>query len=146
MFLMDIHTSCSLHIVSPLRPYTSDFSATTLRPLNVYHMTILLNVIGNQLPPAAFSTQQLQTPQRSSNRNQQGPLFSRPPQMAQKRSRAAFEADGNSRFALYGTPIQNTPGAVGDQGAYVPIWKQDAVDERGRKRFHGAFTGGFSAG
>lgn len=28
----------------------------------------------------------------------------------------------------------------------VPVWKQEVVDERGRKRLHGAFTGGFSAG
>jgi hypothetical protein len=28
----------------------------------------------------------------------------------------------------------------------VPIWKQEVTDERGRKRLHGAFTGGFSAG
>lgn len=29
---------------------------------------------------------------------------------------------------------------------FAPVWKQEARDERGRKRFHGAFTGGFSAG
>lgn len=28
----------------------------------------------------------------------------------------------------------------------VPVWKQEVTDERGRKRLHGAFTGGFSAG
>lgn len=28
----------------------------------------------------------------------------------------------------------------------IPISDQVAVDERGRRRFHGAFTGGFSAG
>ena len=27
-----------------------------------------------------------------------------------------------------------------------PIWKQEVVDAEGRRRFHGAFTGGFSAG
>ncbi|KAJ1982659.1 hypothetical protein H4R35_000182 [Dimargaris xerosporica] len=29
---------------------------------------------------------------------------------------------------------------------YVPVWQQEARDAQGRKRFHGAFTGGFSAG
>ncbi|EGG18338.1 putative G-patch-containing protein [Cavenderia fasciculata] len=29
---------------------------------------------------------------------------------------------------------------------YLPVWKQEVTDERGRKRFHGAFTGGYSAG
>jgi G patch domain-containing protein 1 len=28
----------------------------------------------------------------------------------------------------------------------APVWQQDAKDSQGRKRFHGAFTGGFSAG
>lgn len=28
----------------------------------------------------------------------------------------------------------------------IPVSEQVAVDERGRRRFHGAFTGGFSAG
>ncbi len=27
-----------------------------------------------------------------------------------------------------------------------PIWEQEARDAQGRRRFHGAFTGGFSAG
>jgi G patch domain-containing protein 1 len=28
----------------------------------------------------------------------------------------------------------------------VPLWKQEVRDEKGRRRLHGAFTGGFSAG
>jgi G patch domain-containing protein 1 len=28
----------------------------------------------------------------------------------------------------------------------LPVHKQEVTDEQGRKRFHGAFTGGFSAG
>jgi G patch domain-containing protein 1 len=37
-----------------------------------------------------------------------------------------------------------TTTAVGAKQA--PVWKQAATDEQGRRRFHGAFTGGFSAG
>jgi G patch domain-containing protein 1 len=33
-----------------------------------------------------------------------------------------------------------------DSGQFIPVWKQEARDEQGRRRFHGAFTGGFSAG
>ncbi|RKP06324.1 hypothetical protein THASP1DRAFT_31858 [Thamnocephalis sphaerospora] len=33
-----------------------------------------------------------------------------------------------------------------DRGQFVPEWKQEVRDEQGRRRFHGAFTGGFSAG
>ncbi|KAK0503910.1 hypothetical protein EDD18DRAFT_1411712 [Armillaria luteobubalina] len=33
-----------------------------------------------------------------------------------------------------------------DNGEFIPIWKQDVRDEKGRRRLHGAFTGGFSAG
>jgi G patch domain-containing protein 1 len=64
--------------------------------------------------------------------------------MAQKRSRAAFEAD--TSLVFYGTPLPPNDPDVRDDGSFVPIWKQEATDERGRKRFHGAFTGGFGAG
>jgi G patch domain-containing protein 1 len=70
--------------------------------------------------------------------------------MAQKRSRVAFEVDPPSQhttpYALYGTPLPPLDSGVRDDGSYVPIWKQEVTDERGRKRLHGAFTGGFSAG
>ncbi|OJA21358.1 hypothetical protein AZE42_10021 [Rhizopogon vesiculosus] len=33
-----------------------------------------------------------------------------------------------------------------DTGEFVPIWKQEENDEKGRRRLHDAFTGGFSAG
>ncbi|CAO3640649.1 unnamed protein product [Cunninghamella echinulata] len=35
---------------------------------------------------------------------------------------------------------------VSDAGQFVPVWKQEVRDEKGKRRFHGAFTGGFSAG
>ncbi|OJD38720.1 uncharacterized protein BKCO1_400018 [Diplodia corticola] len=66
-----------------------------------------------------------------------------------KRSRAAFEADlqqHESPYAVVGTPLPPLDENTRDDGSYVPLWKQEALDERGRKRFHGAFTGGFSAG
>ena len=71
-----------------------------------------------------------------------------------KRSRAAaFESDNNNApppqhapFALYGTPLPAYDSEVRDDGSYVPPWKQEVTDERGRKRLHGAFTGGWSAG
>lgn len=28
----------------------------------------------------------------------------------------------------------------------APLWHQEVTDQEGRRRFHGAFTGGFSAG
>jgi G patch domain-containing protein 1 len=64
--------------------------------------------------------------------------------MAQKRSRAAYEAD--TSLVLYGTPLPPNDPDIRDDGSFVPLWKQEATDERGRKRFHGAFTGGFGAG
>jgi hypothetical protein len=36
--------------------------------------------------------------------------------------------------------------ARAEKQRFAPAHKQDATDEHGRKRFHGAFTGGFSAG
>ncbi|GAB7339088.1 hypothetical protein MBLNU457_5743t1 [Dothideomycetes sp. NU457] len=70
--------------------------------------------------------------------------------MSFKRSRANFEADQNSShqpsFVFYGTALPPLDSDTRDDGSYVPVWKQEVRDERGRKRLHGAFTGGFSAG
>lgn len=66
-----------------------------------------------------------------------------------KRTRAAYESDlraQQSPFVAYGTPLPPLDPDVRDDGSYVPVWKQEVTDERGRKRLHGAFTGGFSAG
>lgn len=66
-----------------------------------------------------------------------------------KRSRAAFEADlqaQQSPYVFFGTPLPPLDPSVRDDGSYVPVWKQEVTDERGRKRLHGAFAGGFSAG
>ncbi|KAI2626947.1 DUF1604-domain-containing protein [Hypomontagnella submonticulosa] len=69
--------------------------------------------------------------------------------MSSKRTRAAFEADlqaQQSPYVLFGTPLPPLDPDVRDDGSYVPVWKQEVRDERGRKRLHGAFTGGWSAG
>ena len=54
-------------------------------------------------------------------------------------SRASIQM-AEEKFILIGTPMDDA------SNKFVPVWKQEAVDERGSKRFHGAFTGGFSAG
>ncbi|EPS25752.1 hypothetical protein PDE_00688 [Penicillium oxalicum 114-2] len=71
--------------------------------------------------------------------------------MTAKRPRAAFEADQaphapQAPYAFYGTPLPPLEAGGRDDGSYMPVWKQEVTDERGRKRLHGAFTGGFSAG
>ncbi|KAK5073788.1 hypothetical protein LTR64_007074 [Lithohypha guttulata] len=69
--------------------------------------------------------------------------------MAQKRSRRDYEADSRKQdapFVVYGTPLPPLDDNARDDGSYVPLWKQEVIDDRGRKRLHGAFTGGFSAG
>ncbi|KAI4700473.1 hypothetical protein J4E89_010924 [Alternaria sp. Ai002NY15] len=60
------------------------------------------------------------------------------PTNAQKRSRG-----GPTTYISLGTGL---PEEEADDGAFVPVWKQTVTDERGRRRLHGAFTGGFSAG
>jgi len=65
--------------------------------------------------------------------------------MTSKRSRSEYEGLLQP-FAVYGTPLPPLDSQTRDDGSYVPIWKQEARDDKGRKRFHGAFTGGFSAG
>ncbi|EPY51740.1 RNA-binding protein [Schizosaccharomyces cryophilus OY26] len=58
------------------------------------------------------------------------------------RKRANKELDRHPH-CIYGTPVH----LEAYQNSHnLPVWKQAATDERNRKRFHGAFTGGFSAG
>ncbi|KAK4103294.1 DUF1604-domain-containing protein [Parathielavia hyrcaniae] len=69
--------------------------------------------------------------------------------MSYKRSRATYEADltaQQSPYVAFGTPLPPLDPEVRDDGSFVPLWKQEVRDERGRKRLHGAFTGGWSAG
>ncbi|KAF7108203.1 hypothetical protein CFC21_108725 [Triticum aestivum] len=63
--------------------------------------------------------------------------------------------DDDQDLVVYGTPIEREEDisarkrrAVADAGQLraLPAWKQEVRDEEGRRRFHGAFTGGFSAG
>ncbi|KAI9612481.1 hypothetical protein H4Q26_007637 [Puccinia striiformis f. sp. tritici PST-130] len=47
---------------------------------------------------------------------------------------------------MLGTPLPPLTSTKADQNVFQPIWKQEVTDEQGRRRLHGAFTGGFSAG
>lgn len=59
-------------------------------------------------------------------------------------------------YVFYGTPIESEEAVTSrkkkaiaeasGQLRTLPPWKQEVRDEEGRRRFHGAFTGGFSAG
>lgn len=69
--------------------------------------------------------------------------------MSLKRNRNAIDTDDQQKqspFVFYGTALPPQDHEARDDGSYVPLWKQEVTDERGRKRLHGAFTGGFSAG
>lgn len=66
-----------------------------------------------------------------------------------KRSRTAYEADFHDEAVAhikFGTPLPPLDPDVRDDGSYLPLHKQEVRDERGRRRLHGAFTGGWSAG
>ncbi|EIN06259.1 hypothetical protein PUNSTDRAFT_145550 [Punctularia strigosozonata HHB-11173 SS5] len=54
-------------------------------------------------------------------------------------------ARANESFCLIGTPLPPLEKSK-DTGEFVPLWKQEVRDEKGRRRLHGAFTGGYSAG
>ncbi|KAI7853635.1 hypothetical protein BDC45DRAFT_545559 [Circinella umbellata] len=58
---------------------------------------------------------------------------------------------GSDSHIVFGTPFpeqteRDRRQGLTDSGQFVPTWKQEVRDEKGRRRFHGAFTGGFSAG
>ncbi|CAD7696172.1 unnamed protein product [Ostreobium quekettii] len=64
------------------------------------------------------------------------------------------ESDGED-YIFLGTPIEDEEGPsrryrkqAQDPRATrgLPVWEQEVTDAEGRRRFHGAFTGGFSAG
>ena len=65
-------------------------------------------------------------------------------------------SDSDEEYIYVGTKLEDAfetrgyrnPSANKDPGSVrsLPVWKQEVTDEQGRKRFHGAFTGGFSAG
>ncbi|XP_073515863.1 G patch domain-containing protein 1 [Phyllobates terribilis] len=59
---------------------------------------------------------------------------------------AAHASDGEEDFVTYGKPLEQYE--EGEQPKRpIPLQEQTVKDEKGRyKRFHGAFTGGFSAG
>ncbi|GAA5885521.1 hypothetical protein JCM16303_002242 [Sporobolomyces ruberrimus] len=49
-------------------------------------------------------------------------------------------------FVSIGTPLPALTEHTKDKNEFKPIWQQEVYDEQGRRRLHGAFTGGFSAG
>ena len=63
-------------------------------------------------------------------------------QNSMKRRFAATE--DRPAVIFYGTPLPNEEDD--DENKFKMEWNQFATDEEGRRRFHGAFTGGFSAG
>lgn len=54
-------------------------------------------------------------------------------------------ADDEDNFASFGTPFEPLEEDVQRKKA-IPVYEQIVTDSEGRRRFHGAFTGGFSAG
>ncbi|KAK4046379.1 hypothetical protein OIV83_006102 [Microbotryomycetes sp. JL201] len=49
-------------------------------------------------------------------------------------------------FVTVGTALPSLATTKKDANEFKPIWEQEVYDEQGRRRLHGAFTGGFSAG
>ncbi|KAK9717920.1 hypothetical protein K7432_005882 [Basidiobolus ranarum] len=64
--------------------------------------------------------------------------------MSYYRKRPREDSDRES-FVTIGTVLEDL-GSGKDGKKTVPVWEQEVRDEQGRRRFHGAFTGGFSAG
>lgn len=57
---------------------------------------------------------------------------------------AAQAARVTENFVLIGTALPSLEKRDPNEGK--PVWEQEVRDEQGRRRFHGAFTGGWSAG
>ena len=52
----------------------------------------------------------------------------------------------NESFVSIGTPLPSLASTKKDSNEFKPVWEQEVYDEQGRRRLHGAFTGGWSAG
>ncbi|BGP04341.1 G patch domain-containing protein 1 [Rhodotorula toruloides] len=52
----------------------------------------------------------------------------------------------NESFVSVGTALPALTEYKKDKNEFKPVWQQEVYDDQGRRRFHGAFTGGFSAG
>ncbi|CAH7667314.1 hypothetical protein PPACK8108_LOCUS1728 [Phakopsora pachyrhizi] len=70
------------------------------------------------------------------------------PPISQLRAVAAESGLGNLDDSLvkFGTPLPQLSSTKADKNEFLPLWQQEVRDEKGRRRLHGAFTGGFSAG
>ena len=72
--------------------------------------------------------------------------------MATSRLQKKLEQDnaqhGNllESFVAFGTALPSLASTTKDSNEYKPVWEQTVTDDQGRRRLHGAFTGGFSAG
>ncbi|KAG0145667.1 hypothetical protein CROQUDRAFT_658316 [Cronartium quercuum f. sp. fusiforme G11] len=66
----------------------------------------------------------------------------------QLKKRAAESGMDNvdESFVKIGTALPALSSNKVDKNEFVPVWQQEVKDEQGRRRLHGAFTGGFSAG
>ncbi|KAI9149758.1 hypothetical protein H9P43_009937 [Blastocladiella emersonii ATCC 22665] len=76
----------------------------------------------------------------------------------QPRSRQQQKPVPAGHYVKFGTPLARSsgsdslaldlarPGGARSITPNVPVWKQEVTDEQGRRRLHGAFKGGFSAG
>ena len=62
-----------------------------------------------------------------------------------RRSRQQESSDEEEELGLLGTPV-DIPEDPEVSKKPIPLHEQVVTDDRGRRRFHGAFTGGFSAG
>ncbi|KAJ1570124.1 hypothetical protein HK096_008495 [Nowakowskiella sp. JEL0078] len=58
------------------------------------------------------------------------------------------EGEQGRNYVSFGTeqPESALDVKAKERNKFLPVWKQEVRDEKGRKRLHGAFTGGFSAG
>ncbi|GAA6011707.1 hypothetical protein JCM11491_000724 [Sporobolomyces phaffii] len=52
----------------------------------------------------------------------------------------------NESFVSIGTALPALSDPKHDKNEFKPVWEQEVYDDQGRRRLHGAFTGGFSAG
>jgi len=66
--------------------------------------------------------------------------------LANKLNKMSESEDENETFCYFGKPLDQYDEDVFPKKRPITVEEQIATDAQGRRRFHGAFTGGFSAG
>nr|SVE89714.1 EOG090X013U [Daphnia sinensis] len=134
------HNSPGIKAIRPgskiTSPHPTTTTTTTIIIMSSLQMFVLLVVVVSM---AAAYPQSYETPYKAPS----APAYSAPA-YSPPSYKGAGVANGRAKIQVYRGPSKEGEDIAGKKP--IRIEDQEVRDENGRRRFHGAFTGGFSAG